>query len=77
MAKSISKELTDKQTAFLAQNIHLKERVVAGIDVFPSDSEITQLQEIARIFDTKSDLHVKGCQDCVNKLVKFVYEKTA
>jgi hypothetical protein len=75
MAKSISKELSSQQELWIKENNFLSERVNAGIDVHPSESDVKMLQEIAHIFAPKLDVHVKGCQDCVNKLVKFVFEK--
>ncbi len=75
MAKSTLKELSSPQQVWIDENKFLFERVNAGIDVHPSESDVIMLQEIAHIFAPKLDVHVKGCQDCVNKLVKFVFEK--
>jgi len=77
MAKSTLKELSSTQQDWINENTFLFERVNAGIDVFPSESDVVMLQEIAHIFAHNLDVHVKGCQDCVNKLVKFVFEKVA
>jgi hypothetical protein len=74
MATSTSKEPQQDCSKFLKENSFLFERVKAGIDVFPSDSDVKIFQNIAKSIAPKVDFHVKGCQECVNSLVNFVYQ---
>lgn len=62
--------------AFLTDQLFLKERVDNNIDVHPSTSVIEQFEKLALQISTdpKKDFSWRGCQDCVNYLVKFVYD---
>jgi len=53
---------------------YLFERVRLGIDVHPSDIEMLELVSIAKKISPNQDFTYKGCQDCVNYIVKFVDE---
>ena len=51
---------------------YLFERVRLGIDVHPSEIEMNELVAIAKKISPNGDFAWKGCQDCVNHIVKFV-----
>ena len=53
---------------------YLFERVKLGIDVHPSEIEMNELISIAKKISPNGDFTWKGCQDCVNYIVKFVDE---
>ena len=53
---------------------YLFERVRLGIDVHPSEIEMEELVSIAQKISPNGDFVWKGCQDCVNYIVKFVDE---
>ena len=53
---------------------YLFERVRLGIDVHPSNNEMFELVSIAKKISPNQDFTYKGCQDCVNYIVKFVDE---
>ncbi len=51
---------------------YLFERVRLGIDVHPSEIEMAELVSIAQKISPNGDFVWKGCQSCVNYIVKFV-----
>jgi len=53
---------------------YLFERVRLGIDVHPSEIEMEELVSIAQKISPNGDFVWKGCQSCVNYIVKFVDE---
>jgi hypothetical protein len=53
---------------------YLFERVRHGIDVHPSEIEMKELVSIAKKISPHGDFTWKGCQKCVNYIVKFVDE---
>jgi hypothetical protein len=53
---------------------YLFERVRLGIDVHPSEIEMEELVSIAHKISPNGDFAWKGCQSCVNYIVKFVDE---
>jgi len=53
---------------------YLFERVRLGIDVHPSEIEMEELVSIAQKISPNQDFTYKGCQSCVNYIVKFVDE---
>ena len=53
---------------------YLFERVRLGIDVHPSEIEMNELVAIAQKISPNQDFTWKGCQSCVNYIVKFVDE---
>lgn len=59
---------------FLEDNKHLQERVNAGIDVHPSAAELEQFEKLALQISPNGDFSYRGCQDCVNYMVKFVFD---
>jgi hypothetical protein len=53
---------------------YLYDRVKIGIDAHPSDIELEQLVLLANEINPELPWVVKGCQSCVNELVRFVFE---
>lgn len=53
---------------------YLFERVRLGIDVHPSEIEMNELVALAQKISPNGDFAWKGCQSCVNYIVKFVDE---
>ena len=53
---------------------YLFERVRLGIDVHPSEIEMEELVSIAQKISPNGDFVWKGCQSCVNYIVRFVDE---
>jgi hypothetical protein len=53
---------------------YLYERVKLGIDAHPSEKEIEDFLWYAKLISPHRTFVVKGCQDCVNELVRFVFE---
>jgi len=51
---------------------YLFERVRLGIDVHPSENEMNELVALAQKISPNGDFAWKGCQSCVNYIVKFV-----
>ena len=51
---------------------YLFERVRLGIDVHPSENEMNELVALAQKISPNQDFTWKGCQSCVNHIVKFV-----
>ena len=46
----------------------------AGIDVHLSDDEAKEFQAAAKLIDKDRHFTIYGCQDCINTLVKFIFE---
>lgn len=59
---------------FLTANAFLLERINAGIDIHPSDSELKTFQSMAKVIDADRHFTIYGCQECNQALVKFVYD---
>lgn len=53
---------------------YLYDRVKIGIDAHPSDIELDQFVSLANEINPELSWTVKGCQSCVNELVRFVFE---
>ena len=53
---------------------YLFERVRLGIDVHPSEIEMNELVSLAQKISPNGDFAWKGCQSCVNYIVRFVDE---
>lgn len=53
---------------------YLYDRVKVGIDAHPSDIELAKFVELAKEINAELAWAVKGCQSCVNELVRFVFE---
>ena len=60
---------------FIEANRFLKERVDMGIDIYPSDLELQTFKEIAEGYEPSLVWTLKGCQDCVKELIRFVYTR--
>jgi hypothetical protein len=72
MAKQ--KSLKQPSNKFLEDRIFLNQRLDAGVDVHPSDSELKQFKALAKEIDPVIHWTIYGCQKCVNSLVKYVFE---
>ena len=59
---------------FLLDNQFLKERIDAGIEIHPSDSDLKEFQRLAKEIDKERHFTIYGCQSCVQDLVRFVYD---
>lgn len=53
---------------------YLYDRVKIGIDAHASDAELEQLTSLANEINPELAWAVRGCQSCVNELVRFVFE---
>ena len=53
---------------------YLFERVNLGIDAHPSQRELEQLHTWATSISPNGDFSYRGCQSCVNYMVKFVFD---
>ncbi len=52
----------------------LYDRILAGVDVHPSQPELIEFERLSKIIDPNSEFSFRGCQPCVNELVRFVFE---
>jgi hypothetical protein len=52
----------------------LYDRILAGVDVHPSPPELIEFERLSKIIDPQSEFSFRGCQPCVNELVRFVFE---
>jgi hypothetical protein len=52
----------------------LYDRIVAGVDVHPSESELIEFERLSKLIDPTSEFSFRGCQPCVNELIRFVFE---
>lgn len=52
----------------------LYDRIVAGIDVHPSMDELIEFEKLSKQIDPTSDFSFRGCQPCVNEMIRFVFE---
>lgn len=59
---------------FLKEREFLFERVNAGVDVHPSEVELIEFEKMALALSPNQDFSWRGCQACVNHLVKFVFD---
>lgn len=59
---------------FLEDRKFLQERVNAGVDVHPSEIELKEFQKLAIQISPNQDFSYRGCLDCVNYMVKFVFD---
>lgn len=59
---------------FLKDREFLYERVRAGVDVHPSEEDLSHFFTLAVSLSPHQDFTYKGCQECVNHLVKFVFD---
>lgn len=59
---------------FLKDRLFLQERVNNNVDVHPSDIELEVFHTIATTISPNQDFSYRGCQDCVNHMVKFSFD---
>ena len=52
----------------------LYDRILAGVDVHPSQPELLEFERLSKLIDPQSEFSFRGCQPCVNELVRFVFE---
>ena len=52
----------------------LYDRILAGVDVHPSQPELIEFERLSKLIDPQSEFSFRGCQPCVNELVRFVFE---
>lgn len=53
---------------------YLYERVQAGVDVHPSELELLEMEELVKEIDPNVEFSWRGCQSCVNDMVKFLFQ---
>ena len=58
----------------MIQNKVWEAKSKAGIDVHLSDDEAKEFQAVAKLIDPDRYFTIYGCQECINTLVKFVFE---
>jgi len=63
-----------KAKGFLQDRAFMHDRVLLGIDIHPAESELIQFEAIAKQISPNQDFSWRGCQECVNHLIKFVFE---
>ena len=52
----------------------LYDRILAGVDVHPSQPELIEFERLSKLIDPQSEFSFRGCQPCVNEMVRFVFE---
>ena len=52
----------------------LYDRILAGVDVHPSQPELIEFERLSKIIDPNSEFSFRGCQPCVNEMIRFVFE---
>ena len=52
----------------------LYDRIVAGVDVHPSEPELIEFERLSKLIDPTSEFSFRGCQPCVNEMIRFVFE---
>jgi hypothetical protein len=52
----------------------LYDRILAGVDVHPSQPELLEFERLSKIIDPQSEFSFRGCQPCVNEMIRFVFE---
>jgi hypothetical protein len=52
----------------------LYDRILAGVDVHPSQPELLEFERLSKIIDPNSEFSFRGCQPCVNEMIRFVFE---
>ena len=53
----------------------LYDRIIAGVDVHPSMDELIEFEKLSKQIDPTTDFSFRGCQPCVNEMIRFVFEK--
>ena len=62
---------------FLQDRLFMQERVNVGIDLHPSETELIEFEKLALQISPNGDFSWRGCQPCVNYMVKFVFDNAA
>jgi len=52
----------------------LYDRIIAGVDVHPSEPELIEFERLSKLIDPNSEFSFRGCQPCVNEMIRFVFE---
>lgn len=52
----------------------LYDRIIAGVDVHPSMDELLEFEKLSKQIEPTSEYSFRGCQPCVNEMIKFVFE---
>jgi hypothetical protein len=52
----------------------LYDRILAGVDVHPSQPELIEFERLSKLIDPNSEFSFRGCQPCVNEMIRFVFE---
>jgi hypothetical protein len=52
----------------------LYDRILNGVDVHPSQPELMEFERLSKIIDPQSEFSFRGCQPCVNEMIRFVFE---
>lgn len=52
----------------------LYDRILAGVDVHPSQPELMEFERLSKLIDPNSEFSFRGCQPCVNEMIRFVFE---
>jgi hypothetical protein len=52
----------------------LYDRILSGVDVHPSQPELIEFERLSKIIDPNSEFSFRGCQPCVNEMIRFVFE---
>jgi hypothetical protein len=52
----------------------LYDRILNGVDVHPSQPELMEFERLSKLIDPNAEFSFRGCQPCVNELVRFVFE---
>jgi hypothetical protein len=52
----------------------LYDRILAGVDVHPSQPELLEFERLSKLIDPNSEFSFRGCQPCVNEMIRFVFE---
>jgi hypothetical protein len=52
----------------------LYDRIIAGVDVHPSQPELIEFERLSKLIDPNSEFSFRGCQPCVNEMIRFVFE---
>lgn len=52
----------------------LYDRILAGVDVHPSQPELIEFERLSKLIDPNSEFSYRGCQPCVNEMIRFVFE---
>jgi len=52
----------------------LYDRILNGVDVHPSQPELIEFERLSKLIDPQSEFSFRGCQPCVNEMIRFVFE---